>query len=95
MRGESCFIGALPFRGSSTSWLRRRRTRIGAQTVTTNSFGMRDTEPAPPDAASIRNILALGDSFTFGFGVEAHETYPEGARAASRGAGCGRRTSRS
>jgi hypothetical protein len=54
-----------------------RVTQHGGATITTNSFGMRDVEPVPPDAASTCNIIVLGDSYTFGFGVEANETYPK------------------
>ncbi len=43
--------------------------------VRTNSLGMRGGEPAPADPSLFR-IAALGDSFTFGFGVAEEETYP-------------------
>ena len=42
--------------------------------IATNSWGLRDDEPDP--AATLR-ILAIGDSFTFGWGVAAHERYTE------------------
>jgi len=40
-----------------------------------NSYGMRDDEPLHGDVNSECNVLILGDSYTFGFGVEGHETY--------------------
>ncbi len=42
--------------------------------ISVNSYGMRDTEPLEGD--DVRRIIALGDSFTFGFGVAGEETYP-------------------
>jgi hypothetical protein len=47
-------------------------------TVTINSHGMRDREPLEnrDGRAPITRIVALGDSYTFGFGVAAEETYP-------------------
>ncbi len=45
--------------------------------VTTNSFGMRDDEfPLVKPDGAIR-LLAVGDSFTFGFGVEQDNSYVE------------------
>src|SRR5881296_1922819 len=43
--------------------------------VRTNSLGMRGSEPAPPDPSLCR-VAAVGDSFTFGFGVEEKASYP-------------------
>lgn len=45
--------------------------------VRTNSLGMRGGEPAAADARGLHRILALGDSFTFGFGIAEDQTYPE------------------
>ena len=42
----------------------------------TNSYGMRDDEPVTNDSSVIR-MIAVGDSFTFGFRVAAHDSYPE------------------
>jgi hypothetical protein len=41
--------------------------------IATNSFGMRDDEP---DLAAELVVLAVGDSFTVGFGVEAEDAWP-------------------
>ncbi len=43
----------------------------------TNSKGLRDREIDYQRKLCIMRILALGDSFTFGNGVEAHESYPK------------------
>ncbi len=53
-----------------SSNLRWRRWRIA-----TNSAGMRDREPLP-DAEGLVRIAAIGDSVTFGWGVEGPEAYP-------------------
>jgi hypothetical protein len=42
-------------------------------TVTTNADGFRVTPPAPD---AIKSVVFFGCSFTFGHGVEDHETYP-------------------
>ncbi len=42
--------------------------------VTTNALGFRDREIGPKRLGTFR-ILSLGDSYAFGFGVEADETY--------------------
>lgn len=44
-------------------------------TIKTNSYGMRDDEPCPLDQISARRIVVIGDSFTFGFGVQGDQTY--------------------
>jgi len=41
-----------------------------------NSEGFRDKEHDRAKPDGVVRILAVGDSFTFGFGVEANETYP-------------------
>lgn len=44
--------------------------------VRTNSFGMRGRERRLQAAPGTVRLAVLGDSFTFGFGVEAEEAYP-------------------
>jgi len=43
--------------------------------VQTNSFGMRDAETSLQKKPGIYRIALLGDSFAFGWGVEAHQTF--------------------
>lgn len=45
--------------------------------IAVNSRGLRGPEIAYPKAAGIYRILALGDSFTFGQGVEFDDAWPE------------------
>ncbi len=54
--------------------------------VVTNGLGLRDEEPAAKAAGATR-VLVLGDSYTFGYGVEAGEAYPQVVEtlAATRG----------
>ena len=57
--------------------------------VLINSYGMRGDEPLPADAKEVYRIAALGDSYTFGYGVEEEKPYPvvlENALNASRAA---------
>lgn len=69
-----------PYRTSKTlGWdlLPNWEGEINSIKVSTNSFGMRDDEfPLEKPEKSIR-ILVLGDSFTFGLGVEQSAIYPE------------------
>jgi lysophospholipase L1-like esterase len=51
-----------------------RQKKYESVWVRTNNFGMRDTEPVAGDA--VFRIVALGDSFTFGFRVDGDATYP-------------------
>lgn len=44
--------------------------------VVINSKGLRDVEHSYDKPSGTRRILCLGDSFTFGFGVERHEAFP-------------------
>ncbi|MBX3464367.1 MAG: hypothetical protein KF830_14455 [Planctomycetes bacterium] len=48
-----------------------------ARPGTTNSLGWRDDEFLPERAAGRRRLLALGDSFVFGFGVDQGERFTE------------------
>ena len=44
--------------------------------VTTNSLGFRGDEPAVPKPQDVIRVLTIGDSTTFGWGVNDPETYP-------------------
>lgn len=44
--------------------------------IKTNHHGMRDSEPLPADMKRLVRMVALGDSFTFGFGAPSIDTYP-------------------
>ncbi len=45
--------------------------------IKTNSYGMRDHEPVPQKTDSLRRVVVFGDSYTFGLGVPAEQTYPK------------------
>ena len=61
--------------GLSYEMVPRRNGTFEGMRVRTNSLGMRGGEPSPEDS-SLYRITALGDSFTFGFGVEEEAAYP-------------------
>jgi lysophospholipase L1-like esterase len=64
----------------------RFRTHEFSYRVRTNSLGFRDREFAVKKTAKVR-ILAIGDSFTFGFGVEGNQAWPKVLEARLRAAG--------
>ena len=45
--------------------------------IRTNGHGMRDDEPRPSDTPGLFRVAAVGDSFTFGWGVPVEHAYPE------------------
>ena len=52
-------------------------SQIFGTTIRTNNLGIRHNTDLPsPQENQKFTILCLGDSQTFGFGVEAHETWP-------------------
>lgn len=53
-----------------------RRKKFKGIWVRTNSLGMRDAEPLPIESDAVSRIVVLGDSFTFGLGVDGDSTYP-------------------
>ncbi|HNR34668.1 MAG TPA: GDSL-type esterase/lipase family protein, partial [Candidatus Hydrogenedentes bacterium] len=56
-------------------------------TVRINRYGYRDVEPLAIPRGAYR-IMALGDSFTYGFGVEAEQTWPKQLETMLRARGC-------
>lgn len=50
--------------------------RVAGALVTTNAHGMRDDEPLPADTPGLVRIVALGDSVTFGYGIEGSRAWP-------------------
>jgi hypothetical protein len=67
-----------------TGWLTAPHLRIPIDvknpplhfTANTDSFGLRGDADTPPKAPGEYRILVLGDSFTWGIGVESAETFP-------------------
>jgi hypothetical protein len=55
--------------------------------VTISKDGLRNPPLAPPESAGRPRVLALGDSFTFGYGVEAAESWPARLQVALREVG--------
>ena len=59
---------------NKTAYLEKKGRKVA---VHTNSQGLRGTkEYAAEEPSGVTRIYALGDSFTFGFGVEDSETFP-------------------
>jgi lysophospholipase L1-like esterase len=65
----------------------RYRTDEFDTTVRVNSLGLRDREIPYEKAAGTYRVLVLGDSQTFGVGVEAEESYPKVAERLLEAAG--------
>src|SRR5262249_48034368 len=59
--------------------------------VQINSLGLRDREIAPNPAPGTLRVLALGDSQTFGNGLELSDTWPKQLERILEGSGDGRR----
>jgi hypothetical protein len=55
-------------------------------TATTNALGFRDHEFAEPRTPACR-VIAIGDSFTFGWGVSLDDSWPKALETGLRGAG--------
>src|SRR5262249_38776706 len=58
--------------GASSAW----NTKEFHESARINAAGMRDRELTPKAPGEIR-LLAVGDSFTYGTGVEAEDAYPK------------------
>lgn len=59
------------------NWETVHSTEDFSVSVRTNSLGMRSAARADPPAGDPLRILFAGDSYTFGFGVEGPESFPE------------------
>ncbi|MCC6889742.1 MAG: SGNH/GDSL hydrolase family protein [Hyphomicrobiales bacterium] len=68
-------LGWSPIPHSSGTFVGSRRFSI-----THNSIGLRDIEPPPPLGS--KTVLFLGDSFVWGYDVEAHERFTDVLRRA-------------
>jgi len=66
-----------------------RETVATGALIRTNSLGMRDDEPL--EGADVLRISALGDSYTFGYGVPSEKTYPNQLERLLNETGEGRR----
>ena len=64
-------LPGLPYELAPGMWKRTHGT-----VIRTNSHGMRERELPIEKPDSVRRIVVLGDSYTFGFGVRAHRAYP-------------------
>ncbi|MBN1913922.1 MAG: hypothetical protein JW788_05930 [Candidatus Omnitrophica bacterium] len=51
-------------------------TTFQAAKLKTNSLGLRNKELKSSKGGGVERIICLGDSFTFGWGVDAHSAYP-------------------
>jgi len=67
---------SIPGLGYEMAPNRELRARNGIL-MKTNQFGMRDDEPSAQQTDSPCRIAVLGDSYTFGLGVQEEETYPK------------------
>lgn len=69
---EICLENAPSFDARYTGWL----WRVPPTRLRTNSLGGRGPEVAAQAPAGTLRVVALGDSFTFGQGVEEEDTWP-------------------
>lgn len=69
---EVCLENVPSFDAPYTGWL----LRVPPTRLRTNTWGARGPEPANLKDPRRLRVIALGDSFTFGQGVEEHEAFP-------------------
>lgn len=63
--------------GSSVSYSGAMKSVGRTTTISINSMGFRDREVGATAPPGVTRILAVGDSFTIGLGVEGHEAWPK------------------
>ena len=84
LQPPGCRTAGLNFPPCSTTTI---ETDEFSFTIESNSIGIRDHEVEPTGEANYR-ILAIGDSFTYGWGVEIDQTWPKILQQRLREAGC-------
>ncbi len=94
LQPPGCRTAGLNFPPCSTTTI---ETHEFSFTIESNSIGIRDHEVEPPQEGGERvggdrqgryRILAIGDSFTYGWGVEIDQTWPKILQRRLREAGC-------
>lgn len=58
----------------------RSVTHFGRKPVAVNSWGMRSDEQSLEKPPGTIRVISFGDSYTYGYGVGQHDTYPEQLR---------------
>ena len=66
-------------------WRGRSDDGVDSIEIAINSLGDRDDSPSPRDAAAAERILLLGDSFTFGVGLQRSQTIEAQIESAAGG----------
>ncbi len=75
-RVEAYFSRQSDIPGLSYDLVPDKTSIVNFHPAITNSYGMRDDEPNSSDKNPPRRLVAIGDSFTFGYGVKGEDTYP-------------------
>ncbi len=81
-------VPGLPYELAPGMWKRSHGT-----VIRTNRHGMREREIPIEKPDSVLRVAALGDSYTFGFGVRAHRAWPRRLEGALNQRSPGTRTS--
>jgi len=75
----------LPGGGRTLTYLSHADGAVFTATHNINALGLRGPETTRAKPPGVKRILCLGDSFTFGFGVDDHETMPAALQRAVEG----------